>query len=68
MDSHRAEMPANHWVILTRMVEDAAHEHEFEKEKMLKPSETLETFNEPPKGGAFPPAEPPENPVSINGV
>lgn len=65
-DSHRAEKPVNHWVVLTRMVEDAAEQYEVEKERMLKPSETLDTFNEPPQGGAAV-ATQPENPAQTNG-
>ncbi|XP_031564517.1 cilia- and flagella-associated protein 161-like [Actinia tenebrosa] len=65
-DSHRAEKPVNHWVVLTRMVEDAAEQYEVEKEQMMKPSQNLETFDEPPQGGATY-ATQPDNPAQTNG-
>ncbi|KAK3733262.1 hypothetical protein QZH41_011107 [Actinostola sp. cb2023] len=67
-DSHRAEKPANHWVVLMRDVEDASRQYELENEQMIKPSSTLETFQEPPAGGVFPVAQPPENSAPVNGL
>ena len=36
MDSHKAEMPFNHWVLKTREVQDAAKEYEIEREQEFK--------------------------------
>ena len=36
VDSHRAETGANHWVVLTRGVEDAAQQLEQEREQEFK--------------------------------
>ncbi|EDO42146.1 predicted protein [Nematostella vectensis] len=61
LDSHRAETPANHWVILTRTVEDAAEQHEIERETLMKPSTEVQTFDEPPAGGQHEFREVPED-------
>lgn len=36
VDSHKAEKPSNHWVFRTREVQDAAREHELEREQEFK--------------------------------
>lgn len=36
VDSHKAETPCNHWVFRTREVQDAAREHELEREQEFK--------------------------------
>lgn len=36
VDSHKAETPCNHWVFRTREVQDAARDHELEREQEFK--------------------------------
>lgn len=36
VDSHKAEKPSNRWVFRTREVQDAAREHELEREQEFK--------------------------------
>lgn len=53
VDSHKAEMPSNHWVFLTREVKDAAREHELEREQefkdLLTRQQAAEAEGAPPK-------------------
>lgn len=53
VDSHKAETPCNHWVFRTRKVQDAAREHELEREQefkdLLTRQQAAEAEGVPPK-------------------
>ena len=53
VDSHKAETPCNHWVFRTREVQDAAREHELEREQefkdLLTRQQAAEAEGVPPK-------------------
>lgn len=53
VDSHKAETPCNHWVFRTRGVQDAAREHELEREQefkdLLTRQQATEAEGAPPK-------------------
>ena len=53
VDSHKAETPCNHWVFRTREVQDAARDHELEREQefkdLLTRQQATEAESAPPK-------------------
>ena len=52
VDSHKAETPCNHWVFKTREVQDAAREHELEREQEFKDLLTKQQVTEAEGGPA----------------
>ena len=56
VNSHKAETPVNHWVFISRSVQDAAEQHEREREQEFK---NLLTRQQQSSSGQAPENQPP---------